>query len=70
MLAYLPHGSDQSRVAELLASARTRYQQEALAVREYEQTVLAYRVYLQMPRHHAQTIVDRADTGEPRRSLA
>ena len=69
MLAFLPHGSADVRVDELMASVRTRYELEALAVRSYEQTVLAYRVYAQLPPPEEQTreVLDLAI--EPRRSL-
>jgi hypothetical protein len=65
VLAFLPHGSARSRVDELRASARTRYELEALAVQKYEHDVLAYRVYLQMP-----ALPPEVEEPEPRRSLA
>lgn len=69
MLAFLPHGSAECRVNELRASARTRHELEALAVRKYEHDVLAYRVYVQMPRYDLANIAGSTET-EPRRSLA
>ena len=69
MLAFLPHGSAQSRVDELRASARTRYELEALAVEKYEHDVLAYRVYLRMTRYDLDAITEPPEP-PPRRSLA
>lgn len=69
MLAFLPYGSARSRTEELLASARTRFELEALAVQRYEQDVLAYRLYLQPPRHDAGAVLP-PDQPEPRRSIA
>ena len=67
MLTFLPHGSARVRANELNASAPSRNEMEALAIRRYEQTVLAYRVFLQAPPPPEQV----ADIGDlqPRRSM-
>lgn len=70
MLAFLPHGSAQARVHELRASARTRFELEALAIQKYERDVVGYRTYLQMRRHDLDAITSQPETVEPRRSLA
>lgn len=67
MLAFLPHGSARVRADELNASAPSRYEIEALAVRRYEQTVLAYRLALHAPPPPDQ-IGDVREL-EPRRSM-
>ena len=70
MLVFLPHGSAQSRVNELRASARTRFELEAVAIQKYERDVVGYRAYLQMPRYDHDAITGPPETVEPRRSLA
>lgn len=70
MLAFLPHGSAQARVHELRASARTRFELEALAIQKYEHDVLAYRVYMQMPRYDHHAVTGQPEAVEPRRSMA
>lgn len=70
MLVFLPQGSANCRVSELRASARTRYELEALAVQKYERDVVGYRAYLQMPRYDHDGVTGQPETVEPRRSLA
>ena len=69
MLVFLPHGSAQSRVNELRASARTRYEMEAVAIQKYERDVLAIGYTCRCPTTtwtHRQC----SRSLEPRRSLA
>lgn len=69
VLAFLPPGSDNSRVRDLQRSARTRFELEADAVRKYEHDVVGYRAYVQRPEMHGRP-PGRIEAREPRRSMA
>ena len=68
MLAFLPHGTANSRVDELRATARSRLELEALAIEKYQRDVLAYRVYLKLPAHEVQLYPPRQQP-QARRSM-
>ena len=70
MLAFLPHGTQNSRVDELRGSARKRFELEALAIEKYERDVVGYRAYIQQPELHLETLARSSEPPKPRRSMA